>query len=187
MRVYLESDDPTTLTLAVLACGSLDDVNSVEALIPLLNHPVEHVRSTAAATLRKLTGMPLGGDAERWSAWHRAEIDWWRRQAPAHLAALDSADRHEVSRAVHELAKRRLFRHQTARPIARCLDRRQPDIQLLACAALGHLGSPTAASALITALESPSQPLARAAEQALRRITGEDLGPAPGPWRALQE
>jgi HEAT repeat protein len=187
VRTCLESEDPTTLTLAMLACGSMDDVNSVGALIPRLNHPLEHVRSTAWATLRKLSGLPLGPDAERWTAWHHDAVEWWRKRAPAHLAALDSADRHAVSEAIHELAKRSLFRHETARPIARCLDRRQTDLQLLACAALGHLGSETAVPELIGALESPSQPVARAAEQALRRITGKDLGPAPGPWRALDE
>ena len=169
----------------MLTCGSLDDVKSVEAMIPLLDHQLEHVRSTAWSTLRKLSGLPFGPDAERWTAWHRAEVDWWHQRAPAHLAALDSADRHDVSQAIHELSKRRLFRHETARPIARCLDRGQPDLQLLACAAVSHLGSQTAVPELIEALESPSEPVAHAAEQALRHITGKDLGSAPDPWRAL--
>ena len=185
VRAFLNSEDPNTVVMAVLACGSLDDVNGVEQLIALLDHRYQHVRSTAQSTLSELSGLPLGPDAGRWRAWHRSELDWWRDRAPAYLSALESPDRHEVSEAIRELAKRRLFRHETARPIARCLDRRQPDLLLLACAALGHLGSETALPELIESLESPTARVAQAAEQALRQITGADLGPSPSSWRAL--
>jgi hypothetical protein len=185
VREYLRQSDPQLLAAAVYAVGRLDDGDAAEPLVELLQNDYEHVRASAHRVLRGLAGEPLPPEHERWALWYRRESEWWRRDAPFHKAELGSGAQFQVAAALRVLATHRLYRHAIAPEVARCLARPERDIVMLACAALGQLGSRTALPELVDLLARGEPASADAARRALERITGERLGDEADAWRRL--
>jgi len=184
VRGYLSRDDAQILAAAVYAVGRLEDHEAAEQLVDLLDSDLEHVRTSAHGVLRELSGKHFPLDQARWDTWYRNESEWWRRDAPFHKAELGSGAQFQVAAALRELSVHRLYRHELAPEVARCLERSETDLVRLACAALGQLGSRTVLPELVQLLERGDSETAPAAERALERITGERLRGAEA-WRKL--
>jgi HEAT repeat protein len=188
VREFLRRHEADLLGAAVYAVGRLGDWEAAEPLVALLESDLEHVRTSAHRVLRELSGEYLPLEHERWTGWLRRESEWWRRDAPFHEAELGSGAQFQVAAALRELARHRLYRHEIAPEVARCLTHPEPDIGLLACAALGQLGSRTVLPELVDLLERGGPDRAAAAQRALERITGQRLGADPKAWlRLLQQ
>jgi HEAT repeat protein len=183
VRGHLRAGDTRVLIEAVLAIGHLGDRESVPRLIELLRHSSRTLSSGAHAALHGITGQVLGAQPESWSKWYAEEMDWWRTRASAELGLLASGPYAGTSRTILRLSKKRMFKHELAEPLAAVLRRREPDLVVLGCAALGHLGSRRAVPYLIRCLERDDEDMQSAAWRALRRITGLDLGADPAQWR----
>lgn len=187
VREYLRRSDPQLLAAAVYAVGRLGDGEAAEQLVALLQSELEHVRTSAHRVLRELSGAHLPLQHERWAGWYRRESEWWRRDAPFHKAELGSGAQYQVAAALRELAVHRLYRHELAPEVARCLEHPERDLVLLACAVLGQLGSRTALPGLVDLLDRQDPACAQAAQRALERITGQRLGEEAEAWRRLLE
>ena len=65
------------------------------------------------------------------------------------------------------------------------IEREEPDLVRLACAALEHLGSEVAVPGLIKCLRDTEPTVRDSANRALRGITGRTLPPDPELWVAV--
>ena len=168
---------------AALAVRHLGDAEAVPHLIALLDGNDRVLRDRAHDTLKLLSGRHFGPLPARWLEWHEQVLRWWQEDAGAEIATVVTGNPEEASRAVLELSKRTLFRHELSRQLSGALNRPEEELVSLVCASLGHLGSPDAVPSLVNALASSSVTVRRAAYLALTRITGEDHGERPRDWR----
>jgi HEAT repeat protein len=183
VRGYFFDDDVNLRIEAATAAGRLEDYESVPALIDLLGDPDANVVRAAHESLKSIAGIDRPADVERWRTWYQAQMDWWRYEAQEDFQMVRNGSPAGAAHVVLELSKRRFFRHELTEPIAPALQRKDGDLGILACAALGHLGSHTAVPHLIEALERGDVDLQSASWRALQRITGLSIGPDPGAWR----
>lgn len=182
LRRYLEHGTPVLAVAACRAAAALGDDGSIEALIALLEHEEERVRSAASEALQDLSGLAFGLDVERWASWFQAESTWWSEHADAELARIEAARGQEYVRAARSVLEHRLHRDRIAEAFVQALGRRDADEVWLACRALGELRSRIAVPALIECLERDQKPVREAAWRALRAITGADLPPEVASW-----
>jgi len=183
IRPILNRNDRSLLIEAILATGRLGDVDAIPKLIELLNHGDGMVRSRAQDALEELTSEFIGSQADEWSAWYEETMDWWNRRAQMQIRKVSSNVEAQASRAILELSKQRMFRHELAEPLGQALRHENPEIVILTCATLGHLASPLSVPPLLETLQDPSVDVRRAALLALRRITREDHGEDPRHWQ----
>jgi HEAT repeat protein len=172
LRARLRSPEPGLRRLAALALGKLEDRESADELIELLAGEDALEIAAAHDALRWISGSDLGRQPERWSAWLAAERSWWEGTAPVELQRLGSGDRRTVHRALQELLRHPLFRHEIAPEVARLLSEEDEQLAVAGCSALAALGSsdplpemlellPTTEGALREALMRTLQALAR--------------------------
>jgi HEAT repeat protein len=185
VRRYLRKSDPTLVSAAVLACGRLGDDGAVETLIDLLGHADERVRRGVTLALVEISGLALGQDPARWTAWYQAETRWWEEKAEGLLLRIERGRGLEFVRAAREALEHRLFRDRIAEAFAQTLQRGGDEEVLLACRALEQLRSRLAVPGLIECLERPDPLVRRAAWKALRAITGVELPPEVDSWASL--
>jgi len=183
IRPILNRGERSLLIEAILAAGRLGDIEAIPRLIELLDHGDRMVSARAQDALEALTGEFLGSRASEWSAWYAETMDWWDRRAQEQIHLVRSDIKAQASRAILELSKQRMFRHELAKPLSEALLHEDEEIVILTCATLGHLASPLSVSPLLEILEAPDVDLRRAAYLALRRITEEDHGEDPRHWR----
>ena len=183
VRPYLRAADLQVLTEATMAVGRLEDRGAVPRLIELIDHRDPTVARAALDALRGMSGKVIGARPESWTEWYRKEMEWWRHEAPGELGVAASGSPEQASRVILQLSKKRLFKNELAEPLAASLERSEPELVVLACAALGHLGSRKAVPHLIRCLERENQDMQTAAWRALRRITGLELGADPQLWK----
>lgn len=177
VRGYLDEQRPTLCQAAALAVGRLRDESSIPALIELLGAEQQGVRLNALWALRKITGLSLPEDPQRWQAWYTEELDWFTRQSPAVFDRLGSQQKSEVVAAIYELGRRRLFRVERAQQVLAVLQHGDPSLRVLGVKVLEQIASPVAAPELSLALEDPNANVRAAAAHALRAITGRDALP----------
>jgi len=184
VRRYLRSADPVLVHEAAAVAGHLRDRDAIPDLIWLLDSSDRVAAQRAHRALVEITGQQLSMARTTWQEWHTAVSEWWRDEAQKRLAIAVSGRPGAASLALQELAKLRLYRDELAPALAPCLQREEVEFVLLACATLGHLGSPAAIEPLLDTLAHSNVDVRRAAYLALRRISGEDHGDDPVTWRA---
>lgn len=167
---------------AALALGKLQDSESVEDLIRLLDDDSSGVRKSALWALRAISGQDLGEDPLRWRNWYLEELQWWREVYPGYLETLRYGEPEEIGPAVSQMCLRRLFRNLMAEDLAALLEHERPEIRLRACVALRELGSMAAARELVTALTDEDEAVREAAYEALRAASDYTLPPEPELW-----
>jgi len=182
VRRYLDHGDPALISAAAHASGELRDDEAVEALVQLVDHPDERVRTSVFGALEKVTGYAFGADAARWTSWYQAEMRWWEEEAEALLVRIERGHGAEFTRAAREAMEHRLFRDRIAEAFAQALRRSNLEEVRLSCRALELLGSSTAVRGLVECLQSDSPAVREAAWQALRAITGDDLPMESDSW-----
>lgn len=184
IRGYLLQNDVQNLLRASDVIGNLEDREALPILIGLLDHPAIAVAQEADEALQLMTRQDLGGDRDRWDEWYSKTMRWWNEDAPELLDDLRHGEPGEASRALLELSKQRVFRHDLVEHVTAVLDRPENELVLLACAVLGHLGSWQAIGILVERLDDPDAKVQAEAMRALQRITGYNHRDA-APWREL--
>ena len=188
VRAYLWKGDNQRVRAAAQALGELEDFESIENLIDLLVSEESSIRGAAHWALERITGLSLTADAERWRNWYEDQEKWYRTRLPELVKALADPDTGAVFRALQELAGRRYERHALSRHVETVLEHDSAQLRALACMTLGRLGSGNSTLSLVERLEDPDSEVARAASNALERITGLELPPSVEAWNeALDE
>lgn len=184
VRPYISSINPNCALEAVSAVGRLDDVGSIEGLIEQMKSGSSAMQSRAKEGLEKLADERLGSDASAWANWFAAAIEWHRTVAPEVTRSLRSALVSERSRALLELARYRVFRHDLDESVIQCLGDSDEGVVVIACAVLGHYATASSTSALVDTLEAKSVQVRKAALDALHRATGKRPGELKSDWVA---
>jgi hypothetical protein len=170
----LEEGDVPVLRPAAMALGYAQHAGAVPRLIELLGHENRGVSTGAEWALTQITGLRLH-DAERWTAWLRAERAWLEREGPRLHAQLRVPRAEVVIRALGELSSHRWRRDELALDALAGLKHESPLVRRLTCTVLARLGSSAAEAGLVRALEDEDETVALAARAAL-----DALGLAPG-------
>jgi hypothetical protein len=183
IRPYLQDEEPQLQVGSALVLGRLEDFHSVPTLIEFLEHPHKGLREQSLWSLRRISRLGLSQDPDRWSSWHRREVEWWEEQSGELFEQLHSQNSAVVAEAVNLIARRRLFRHELAKELTRALSHRDVNVLRQCCYALSQLDSPSAIQALIDCLSIPQPTVREAAWESLKEITGRDLPPIAQEWR----
>ncbi|NOT31843.1 MAG: HEAT repeat domain-containing protein [Planctomycetes bacterium] len=185
VRRYLGQRDPALVSAAARASGQLGDDGAVEALVGLMEHEDERVRTSVFEALASISGMAFGPDPARWTSWHNAEMRWWDEEAEALLVRIERGRGLEFVRAAGEVLEHGLFRDRIAESFSQALARGTPAEVRLACRALEQLRSRQAINGLLECLEREEPEVREAAMRALNAITGAELSPELGSWDEL--
>ena len=185
VQSVLESSEGTTRTAAIQTAGDTGLRAAVPSLIDWLKSEDSNLRKQAHVALKKITKQQFRVDPERWKAWYDREVTWYQEEYPD----LKHTALHGVgglaSNALKEISKRRFYRERTSPDLLPCLERPEPELVVLTCAVLGHLGSYSSVGPLLEQLEEDkSTAVRKSAFDALRRITGENHGDTPQAWRS---
>ena len=172
----LQGDDALILREAALAVGRTEDSGAAARLIELLNHEDAGVQEAAGWALERITGLRLRADPARWSSWLGVETRWFVTELPRLRQELRSRRTEIAVRALGEISRRRLRRHELALETTSALEHESSLVRRLACATLQRLGSQAAVPALLPLLQDSDESVSRAARAALA-----GLGAMPDP------
>lgn len=175
VRRYLHHGDDALTSAAARAAAELGDDAAVEDLVGLLESPDERVRAAVFRALAVLSGFDFGSDVTRWNSWYHAEMLWWDHEADDELERVERTHGREFVRAARVALEHRLYRDRIAEAFLPALARRDVEEARLACQALRELRSPIAVAALLECLQRGEPRLEKAAREALRAITGQDV------------
>jgi len=168
--------------------AAIGDRRAVRPLIQALRDTAGDVRYEAATALRRMSGEDFGSDPDKWQRWNELdaaakEIEEKLTDEPIHayIGALHSpnwAARAYAARALGNLDDRR-----AVTPLRSALWDRDATVRRNAAATLGQLGDPRAVEPLLAAVSDADPEVQEAAEEALRRICGANLGRDTRKWQ----
>ncbi len=184
VRSHLRGNDSTTVRLAMQALASLEDYDAAAALVQCLEHEDQNIRDTAGDALRKITSRNFRTEYRKWDTWYRDEMQWWTKESAACFRDLSSRDSTKALRAILEIGQHGMYRHELAQALAPVLERREPELVILACSTLGHFRSHGVVASLVDLLDHRDEEISSAAWSALKRITGRELPPDREQWSA---
>ena len=175
VREQLAREDHPAAQEVLLLAGRLEDDESVPLLLERLAGPHTELHASALWSLRRITGLGLGPDAQAWSAWFKEESAWWRDRAPAALVLLRSGDPTGERRALGELGQRFWRRQQLAVELCEYLGRARAEGARMACGLLARLGCSAAIPALQARLEDEDPAVQQSARAALASLSGKKI------------
>jgi hypothetical protein len=181
VRTALTVSDETVVRHAAIAAGRLEDPHCVPALIALLDSDNAALRGEALWALRQISGLRLGSDSARWNRWYETERRWRADEGAVLLRRLESNDAALCARALNELARHRLWRHEMSALLAESLGLLEGERLRLALGVLGTLQS----QAAIPPLQEYVREAPRGARAAALRVLQALREPAPTPDLAL--
>ncbi len=188
LRAALESPVRSVSVEAVKALGRADDVLAIPGLIRQLRSSHAPMVREARAALERLSAERFGTDADAWATWHAGALRWLDGTAPQLLGELKRGDTHRTNRALLQLARYRVFRHDLVEPVAALVAQAgnpsQDQVTQLACAVLGHFATDRSVPPLLRALDGASVETRKAALDALVRATGVNHGELAADWKA---
>lgn len=184
LREEFAKATPQLSATLLQALGALDDADSIELFIAQLSSEHEAVRTAAQWSLQHASCTDKA-DAAAWERWYDAEAAWQRTTYPQLAADLDGEVPTRIVDAVRQLRAHPLYRHAVARDLGALLRSGTPSLRALACRMMDEIGSIEAAPALVAALSDEHAEVAGAARDALKRITGRDLGANAQAWATL--
>ena len=174
VRTRLRSLEEGVPRLAALALGKLEDIESLPDLMGLLDSEDALESKAAHESLCWISGSDLGRTSSAWRRWLSGEQNWLSNVAPSQLAQLSSGDRLAVHRALRELQRHPLYRHEFAPEVAQLLYAADEDLAVAGCEALAALGSREALPALIESLALPDCALREAVLRTLQSLARRD-------------
>jgi len=160
---------------AALSLGRLQDLESVEALMVLLNDESAGVRGNAYWALKNITGLRFPANKQRWNIWWKNESDKARKEREEILSKLMTGTRQEMLDALSKAGQIKLGRKEVINVLIEFVEHGDPAVRKLTCGALASLKAREAASKLLRILADPQQEVVQAAHSALKEITGLDL------------
>ncbi len=183
LRAQLDPEQPDRCRTICMALAALEDVSALPQLIEYLRHEAKGLRSSAHWALKRLTGLGFAADPARWSHWYAAEVQWLQRDKNKAFRRLLSNNHGDAARALQEIEQHPLARNELLVALPSLFESPKAPIRILACRAAAELGRPEIIEPLIDALEDPSTEVAKAALQALQKVTGLDLPEDASAWR----
>ena len=111
-------------------------------------------------------------EVESWRAWHASELAWYAERSESCFEALDVGSVEEIGSALQELVGHRINRHLIAEAVEGLIDSNASNLRLLACTALGQIGSRSSVPALTRMADDEDERVVREAERALEAIRG---------------
>lgn len=185
IRPYLDPGEKIGCQSAALALATLEDTQSVGALIELLDSGVEGVPESALWALHAISGMELPADSRRWRDWYESEVAWFELERARLFQTLRAWDKAKIAGAVKTMTQHRLYRHELATELATLCFHHKRDFRELACRGLAQLRSPFVVPDLVDLLNDRFPEVRRSAWETLRALTGADLPQDPVAWEAF--
>jgi HEAT repeat protein len=161
------------------AVAAFDEGDAMNELIEALDGEELALRSAAHVALRGISGMTFPHDARRWRTWYETERAWFDSDRPRLTQKMRNPDAAAVVEALREYAAHKLWKSALTSDLEPLLARSEPELRALACREIGRLRAPAAARLLTLALEDPVPGVRKAAEEALRALSGSRTLPAP--------
>jgi HEAT repeat protein len=183
VRGYLNDVEPRLRKQAAVSIGRLHDVESIEALIGLLEDPEPSVTAAALHGLRAISGLSWAVESTRWSEWLRQESAWIEAELPR-LERDAAGSAASAVAALREISHHPLFRARAARAPAAALEHADAGVAAFACSVLASLESASALPYLIEALRHSDETVRLAAHRALHSITGRAFSLEYETWKA---
>ena len=183
IRRFLQDKDFQLRREAALSLGKLQDIESVENLIALLNDEKKGVRGSAHYSLRQMTGQNFPPNSERWKVWWDNESKKHNEHRDALLKQLRQGNKKEMLDAMHGLTGIRLGKKRIVAALLEFLSHGDPVVRVEACKALAAMKARKAVPELIERLDDPDESLKKAVHEALFSITGEKLPPDKKAWQ----
>ncbi len=171
----LGSEDLSLRREAIHALGRLEDAGCVPQLVDLIASENDALRSAAAWSLKRITGLAFPADARTWKAWLELERQWWSGEASHAFYCLQAEDAATVTRAIEDIAAHRLNRHELARELSLSLRHHGAQVQVAQINALRQLDSEHGVPRLLEYLDSADQTVQLAAWRGLKEVTRKDL------------
>ena len=184
VRNYLGGSDERLTQMAVRAVGSLEDFESIPALLELYDAGGRDLREAVHRAMRSMTGVNLHLAQGAWPRWYEREMEWWSELRPDALRELRHGDVPAACKAISALARRCVHRHRLAESLLLAFERPERELHLLACEGLALLGSKVPVPRLVELLSHRDAEVANAAWEALKAITGESHPPVAELWLA---
>ena len=167
----LRGEDGPNIRLALIAAGTIEAYSAMDEILAMAREGSGRSRDAFWA-LRKMTGLTLPDDADRWETWLEGEREWFKREFPGILQDLRTGNQAVALRAARTISAHRYCRDLIVMELEAAVDvvdhRTRPAI----CSALGNLGSMRAIPILLELLEFGTPGTSAAAQAALVRLTG---------------
>lgn len=179
VRQYLDHTDKNLSREAIRCVAALDDVDATSKLIGLLDTGPERARRDAWSSLRLITGQRMSRRCIEWETWYQDEERWQADRLESALIELTSPDPSQVSAAVLELSRRRVYRAQILPALVELTSHDNPELVRIACAALGGLGSWSAVPPLRQLLNHPDRGVQAQVRSSLTRLAFTEGHQAP--------
>lgn len=184
LRELLGREEHPAAQELLLLTGRLGDDEAVPQLIESLSSAQPALRADALWSLRRITGLGLGADAQAWKQWFGEETQWWKERSGAVLALLRGEDAGAQRRALGELGGRFWHRQQIAAELGEYLGRCSAEGARMACGILARLDCPAAIPLLQARLCDPDPGVQQSARAALASLTGKKIPSRPVGLRA---
>lgn len=182
LRACLEHAEPALRAAGARALGRGRDTKALAALVAHLGDGDEDTARASLWALRECTGETrLTAEAD-WRAWLENERAWWRDTGKAQTERLAQGDTSKLPQALREAVKHPLARQAMVDALLGVLDGLEPSAKQLVSASLAQLGARQAVPSLIELLFERDPDVRKAAWNALRRLTGENLPAEPRLW-----
>ncbi len=175
VRRLLKSEDTQVKREAALALGRLQDIDSVDSLITLLQNDNRGIRKNAYWALKNITGLRFPDNYTRWKVWWDSESGKYRKKREALLNVLRTGTNDERLKAIDKLTAIRFGSKQITTALLSQITSGDKRIRIKACEALGSIGARDAVPDLVKQLDDIEQSVQKAAHSALKAITGQNL------------
>jgi hypothetical protein len=174
IRVYLRRDEPKLRASAAQALGRLDDQESVDRLIGMLEDKNASVRVGVHFALKLLTAMTLDSSTRPWRSWYESERRWYNEERPGLFEKLRTIEPKQMAPMLRELAAHQLYRRELGELLVPFLTDPDPEIVRMVIAAMQGLRADTAVDALARCRDQHTEDsVVEQATHAIWVITGE--------------
>ncbi|MHC4777982.1 MAG: HEAT repeat domain-containing protein [Planctomycetota bacterium] len=188
----LDHDDPEMKLHAIRSLGRLRSSEAVPRLIEMLEDPVPSIRTQAAWNLASIRDrravnpmlalLPKSIDRDKCNLVRALGVIGDKKAVDAAVELTRDGESYSV-RLSAVMALGALAEENAVPRLVEVLESEEGDLQFHAADSLGSIGSDLAVPALVAALEKANPTTSGAITNALKKLTGQDLGSGYGAWK----